>query len=120
MDCIEHVCRLGCDAERLDQNSDPFKNARNRYKKALFFDPVLAEKAIGPTDPPLAELSCHAKVLLFLPARQAARILTRAPSRRAAESARTRPSRLGAGPPTPGQTSVTCHDPAAPGRSLPC
>src|SRR5262245_44190210 len=116
MDCIEHVCRFGCDAERLDQNSDPFKNARNRYKKALLFDPILAEKAIGPNDPALAELSCHAKVLLFLPARQAARILTRAPYRRDDEIARTRPSHLGARFHNLGQSFVTEHELGGSGR----
>src|SRR5262245_45543600 len=91
MDCLEHVHCLGHDAERFDQNGDPFKDARNRYEKALFFDGVRAEKTIGPNDPALAELSCHTKVLLFPPTRDAAGILTRASNCRDDEIARPRP-----------------------------
>src|SRR5262249_24083120 len=116
MDGIEHVCRLGCNTERLDQNSDPFKNARNRYKKALLFNRVLAEKTIAANDPALAELSRDAKVLLLLAAGHAARILTRAPYRRNDEVARTRPSHFGADLHNLGQSFVTEHELAGPWR----
>src|SRR5262249_5333867 len=104
---IEHVCRLGCDRERLDQNGDPFKNARNRYKKALLLDRVLAEKAIGANDPALAELPCNTEVLPFLAARHATRLLTRAPQRWADDTTRARPGHFGAGLDNLGQSFVT-------------
>src|SRR5262249_3594374 len=107
MDRREDLCRLGSDRERLDQNSDPFKDAGNRHKEALIFERVVTEKAVGSNDPAFAELSCNAEILPSLATGRAVRILARAPHSRDDEVARTNPSHLGTDGYNLGQGFVT-------------
>jgi len=78
MDRRKNLCSLGSDTERLNQNGDTFKGARNRHKEAFCFGRVLAEKSVGSNDAALAELSCDAEILLLLTTGNAAQILARA------------------------------------------
>jgi hypothetical protein len=119
MDRREDLCRLGGDRERLDQNGDPFKDARNRHKEALLFKRVLAEKAVGANDPALAELSCNAEILPSLAAGRAVRILARAPHCRNDEVPRTNPSHVGTDLHNLGKSFVTEDEFSGAGRRRP-